>query len=35
MLDGAVVDCRATVSGPVMFVKMDPTKKKYGTGRER
>ncbi len=35
MLDGAVVDCRATEDGPVLFVQIDPTKKKCGGGRER
>ena len=35
MLDGAVVDCRTTESGPVLFVQIDPTRKKYGRGRER
>ncbi len=35
MLDGAVVDCRATEDGLVLFVQIDPTKKKCDGGRER
>jgi len=34
MLDGAVIDCRDTREGPVLFVQIDQTRKNYGNRAE-